>query len=321
MILAADIGGSKTRVGLFDRDLNLIRLRVVATPRDPTPDSIPETLIRTADEVSGEIKSEVTAFGVASMGPIDVKRGTIVKTPTVGAENVPLIERLKEWLEVEYFLANDCNAAAYAEWWSLRNDGVSSLVYITISTGIGGGAVVDDCLLLGKDGNAAEVGHIVLDHEGYMRCGCGGLGHWEAYCSGRNVVRFAKRLYDDGFISPMTRLAESIERDELSSERIFELQRAGDAGAVELLERVAVFNAAGISSVIATYDPHVIVMGGSVVLNNFDFFVSEVFPLIERYSVIERPEIVRPVHNDLSPLMGAAMIARHRLEKAIPRRV
>lgn len=317
LVLAADIGGSKIRVGLFDQELRLLRSKVVPTPKDPAPESIPSVLIEVSKEVASDVLGKLVSFGIASMGPLDLKKGMIVKTPTVGTRCIPLIEILRDWLDVEYYLLNDCTAAAYAEWYSMRKDAVNSLAYVTISSGIGGGAVVDGCLLMGRDGNAAEIGHTVIDPSGYMRCGCGGYGHWEAYCSGVNMPRYAIKLFNDGLLPADSALTAKMDNDSLSSEMIFELYEMGDVGARTLLKRVAAMNAAGISSVISCYDPEVLVMGGAVVLNHFDYFENEVFPQLDKYLCLERPRITLPIHGELSPLMGAALVAKHRFEKAL----
>jgi len=313
-ILAADIGGSKIRLGLFDEDLNILKLSIFQTPRDPSPEKIPRSIIENADMMLGGLVSKVKTFSIASMGPLDCKRGIVAKTPTVGAKNIPLIKRLREWLDVDYYLLNDCNAAAYAEWWLARRDGVKSLAYITISSGIGGGAVVDNQLLIGKDGNAAEVGHIVVDPTGYMECGCGGLGHWEAYCSAVNIVKYAAKIVSDGVIDSDNELAKLVNSKKLTPEEVYRLYNLGDRGAVALLDRVTAFNAAGISSVITCYDPEVLVLGGAVVLNNFRYFQDRVFPLIDNYLGVGKPRITTPRHGELSPLIGAALIAKNRID-------
>ncbi len=316
-ILAADIGGSKIRLGLFDEDLNILKLSIFQTPREPSPEKIPMSIIENVNKMVGELINKIKIFSIASMGPLDYKRGIIAKTPTVGAKNIPLIKRLREWLDVDYYLLNDCNAAAYAEWWLARTEGVKSLAYITISSGIGGGAVVDNQLLIGKDGNAAEVGHIVVDPSGYMECGCGGLGHWEAYCSAVNIVKYAAKLVGDGVIDEDNELAKLANLKKLTSEEVYRLYGLGDRGAVALLERVATFNAAGISSVITCYDPEVLVLGGAVVLNNYGYFQGRVFPLIENYLGVGMPKITTPRHGELSPLIGAVLVAKNRIDDLI----
>ena len=313
-ILAADIGGSKIRLGLFDEGLNILKLSIFQTPKEPSPEKIPMSIIENANKMLGDFVNKIEIFSIASMGPLDYKRGIVAKTPTVGAKNIPLIKRLREWLDVDYYLLNDCNSAAYAEWWLARAEGVKSLAYITISSGIGGGAVVDNQLLIGKDGNAAEVGHIVVDPSGYMECGCGGLGHWEAYCSAVNIVKYAAKLLRDGVIDGDSELAKLANAEKLTPEEVYRLYGLGDRGAAALFDRVTTFNAAGISSVITCYDPDVLVLGGAVVLNNYRYFQSRVFPLIKKYLGIGMPKITTPRHGELSSLIGAALVAKNKID-------
>lgn len=314
LILAADIGGSKIRIGLFDENLNILKLSIFQTPREPLPEKIPRSIIENVENMLCGLIDKVKVFSIASMGPLDFKRGVIAKTPTIGAKNIPLIKMLREWLDIDYYLLNDCNAAAYAEWWVARNEGVKSLAYITISSGIGGGAIVDNQLLIGKDGNAAEVGHIVIDPTGYMECGCGGLGHWEAYCSAVNIVKYADKLVHDGVISNDNELAKLVIEKRLRPEEVYRLYETGDRGAVALIDRVTAFNAAGISSVITCYDPEVLVLGGAVVLNNFKYFENNVIPLVDNYLGVRMPRIITPRLGELSPLIGAALVAKNKID-------
>jgi glucokinase len=185
-VLAVDIGASRIRAAVVEQTtIRIIDFSEAPTPQSPDPEAIPSSVVRLVKGLAG--LDRVRRAGVASIGPIDSRRGVIVLAPNVAGRprSIPVAEVLKRELGLEeVYMANDCNAAAYAEHLARSGKERHDLLYVTVSTGIGGGAVVEGRPLLGSRGNAAEIGHCVVDPSGYMRCGCGGRGHWEAYCSG-----------------------------------------------------------------------------------------------------------------------------------------
>ncbi len=315
LILAADVGASRIRVGLFDGSLRLLRVKVSGTPRENPVEGIPARLREMVEEVAGGRLGSIKGVGVASIGLIDQRRGMITHAPNIPGRNVRLFKDISTLLNVDYFLLNDCNAAALGEWWPRKGE-TDSLTYITISTGIGGGVVDRGRLVLGKDGNAVEIGHIVIDPSGYMRCGCGGMGHWEAYCSGANLPRYVGRLLEDGFLPRGTRLEGEARSGRLTSERIYGLYYEGDEAASKLFERLSNLYASGIASVINSFDPEILVIGGSIALENKEFFSEKVYPLLGKYLVGGLPRIVEPAHGEYAPLYGAALTVREVVEEA-----
>ncbi|MEM0445072.1 MAG: ROK family protein [Nitrososphaerota archaeon] len=318
MILGIDVGATNMRAGLFSGDGRLIRAKMGKTPQVNVQENVPRALVELSKEVAGEQWSSIKACGVATIGPLDSKRGVILKAPNIAEKGVdiPILSHIRRELEVDYYHLNDCNAAAYGEWWAMMNRGFRNLIYITISSGIGGGVVDNGHLILGKQGNGAEVGHIIVDVQGYMKCGCGGDGHWEAYCSGANIPVLAAKLLRDGRIRRGTELERELTESRLDAKRCFELYYAGDPGALDLLGILRDYYAAGLAGVINAFDAEVLVLGGAIYLGNEEFFNREVIPRIDRYLLLDKPEIVKPVHGDLAPLHGAALVARDRIEAA-----
>ncbi len=318
LILAADVGATNMRVGVFNEEGRLLRFKSGKTPQTNSPESVPRALLDLAREVAGQDWSAIWRCGVASIGPLDSKRGVILKAPNIAdkGREIPLLAYLKEELDVDYYFLNDCNAAAYGEWWSRKEEGVRNLIYITISSGIGGGVVDNGHLILGKIGNGAEIGHIVIDAAGYMDCGCGGRGHWEAYCSGANIPRLAERLLRDGRLERGTGLERAYIDKSLDAKKCFELYYVGDRAALGLFELLKDFYAAGFAGVINAFDAEVLVIGGAIYLGHETFFQSEVFPRIDKFLLLDKPRIAKPVHGDLAPLYGAALCALDGVEGA-----
>lgn len=314
-ILAIDIGSSKIRVGLFTESLKLVSWDWVEQYRGKDPMGLSHRILSLAERLLTEGK-KVTKIGIASIGPIDVRNGVITYERYMEGKVIPVAKPIMERFGVECYMLNDATAAAYAEYVKTYGKQVENLVYLTISTGIGGGAVIDGCLLTGHKGNALEIGHIVIDYTGYVKCECGAPGHWEAYCSGIGIPRFAKKLHEDGKLPQTTNIGGDILKGALNSERIYELYRLGDAGALYVLNLVAELNVAGLTSVINTFAPEIVTIGGAVALNNTDYF-KPIFERSRRYTIVTPPRIMFTSLRELAPLIGAAAVAVDELEKTL----
>lgn len=199
-VLAVDVGATRTRVAIFDRrGMKLLRKEVIKTPHEGDEDIVAEAIIAVAERLIASLGlSEVTAVGAGTIGPLDVRRGYVVNPPNIPLKGFSLREPLMKRFNVPVYVVNDCVAAVYAEYMSGAGLGRDNVVYVTISSGIGAGVIVDGHLLLGKDGNAHEVGHLVLSYDSSIKCGCGGVGRWEALASGNNLWRLLKYLGLDG---------------------------------------------------------------------------------------------------------------------------
>ena len=317
-VLAVDIGASRIRAAVVEQaTIRIIDFSEAPTPQSPDPEAIPSSVVRLVKGLAG--LDRVRRAGVASIGPIDSRRGVIVLAPNVAGRprSIPVADVLKRELGLEeVYMANDCNAAAYAEHLARSGRERHDLLYVTVSTGIGGGAVVEGRPLLGSRGNAAEIGHCVVDPSGYMRCGCGGRGHWEAYCSGKNMPEYARRLAEDGEIPAGSTLHNLVLRGGAGPREIFELYRIYDPSSRPFFERMATLMAAGLSTAINLFAPDVLVMGGAVYLRNEDFFRAEVFPRLRDFLMFDEPRIEGPAFGERSPLMGAALLAANRVNAA-----
>jgi glucokinase len=191
--------------------------------------------------------------------------------------------------------------------------GLKNVVYITLSTGLGGGAVVDGRLLLGKDGNAAEVGHLTIDPESPLVCGCGCKGHWEAYCSGRNIPNFARLIIGEERVEG--KLISEISDGELSkitAENLFEAAYRGDRTARHIVSRIGEVNAVGFANVVNVFDPELLTVGGSIAIKNQGLVLKPVLDNIESHLINRCPDImITPLGLD-TVLYGALSLALKR---------
>ncbi|MCX5512593.1 glucokinase [Kaistia algarum] len=260
--LAIDLGGTETRAGLVGADG-----QVLVEARSPTnaaggPDAVIGELVRLV-EIIREARPDARSvgLGVGAPGPLDSNAGIAIAPPTLaGWHDVPLAARLRERLGVEVQLENDANVAALGEWRFGAGVGTQSMVFATISTGIGGGIIADGRLLHGRRGLAGEIGHMTIA-EGTERCACGALGCWEALASGTALGREGERLAASGG-SPMLRAMAGT--GPVTARHVGEAARAGDAGALALLEQEARWLGVGIVNLLHLYSPEVVVLGGGV---------------------------------------------------------
>jgi glucokinase len=224
-----------------------------------------DRIVSLAAEVRAEaagLDIEPVGVGISSPGPLDPWAG-VVRTPPnlAGWRDVPLARHVATGLGLPAFLERDTNVAVMAEWRYGAAQGTRSAVYVTVSTGIGGGAILDGRPLVGPDGTAGEVGHMTVELDG-PQCGCGGIGHVEAIASGTALARGARQMVARSPDSPLGRLAAAAE--EVDAELVARAAAAGDAGCVALLERAWVAIGALCATLINLLDPQVIVIGGSI---------------------------------------------------------
>src|SRR5574339_1135646 len=226
--IAVDIGGTHIRVAVYEPD----SITPVAHQRTRSLAKQPGVYDRLEQAIESVWpKDKVDAIGIASPGPLDPHTGTILSTPNIPEwHNFPLTAKLSQHFGVPAYLDNDANMAGLAEWKYGAGRGHQDLVYLPISTGIGGGVISNGCLLQGFRGMGAELGHMIIDPDGPL-CGCGNRGHVESFCSGPSIARYVSEQIQAGH--------ESVLQSEtkLTAAHVAEAARGGDALAVSAFER------------------------------------------------------------------------------------
>ncbi len=276
MLLAIDIGGTKTFMGIFDTELK--SLKKLRTPKD----------LPLWKFILGNIDSDVDTISIATMGPLVISEGKIINNPHLPTKNQELARPLMEVLGRPVYIINDASAGAWAEY---KAYGCQDLVYVAFGTGIGVGVIVDGHLLLGKDGNAHEFGHVTLDLNSSLICGCGGKGHAEALLGGNNLPKLAA--------------SNGIEVD--SSAKFFEEIYAGNKTLYSVFRDALL---SFISSLSNAYDPECIVLGGGVFEKHKELYMN-ILRHLNRYEgiVVRVPKIKPAKFGELSALYGAAFLA------------
>lgn len=244
--LGLDLGGTKIAAAVVS-DGKILDATRVETPQTGFAD-VAEALAGAARSLLERGHEEVAAIGVGSPGPLDYKAGKVLFAPNIaGMENAPIVAELERRLDRVIVLENDANAAGLAEHLYGAARDLESSLYMTISTGIGGGLFIGDRVIRGAHGLAGEIGHMTVLPWGPIG-GDGLLGTLEAIAAGRSIARDASYAYG---------------RD-LDTREAFERARAGEMKALEIVDNAARFTGIGIANLAKIFDPEGFVIGGGM---------------------------------------------------------
>jgi glucokinase len=215
--------------------------------------------------VDAATRSALLAIAVSSPGPVDPWRGVIANPPNLGPDfhEIPVAEFLSKELDLPVFLDRDTNVAALGEMAYGAARGCADFIYITVSTGFGGAIVTEGRLMLGPDGTAGEVGHLQVELDGPL-CGCGGVGHVEALCSGRALARDAAAATPVGRSPFLASRAAAKAPATLDARDVADGAAAGDAFCLELLDRARAAFSAACVGIVNVLNPSLIVVGGGI---------------------------------------------------------
>jgi len=265
-VVGVDIGGTKIITAVFDMDGVMLSRIHCLTLGSEGPASVINRLKAAIDQViekAGLERDRVGGIGVAAAGAIDINRGLVADSPNLPRwHNIPLRDKLADSLGTAVFLLNDANAAALAEHRLGAGRGLDNLIYITVSTGIGGGMIINGELYNGTDGTAAEIGHMIIKIGGPL-CKCGKRGCLEAMASGTAIARLAQKRLRRGEESIMAGLADNKVGD-VTAEVVAAAARKGDELALAVIEESAGYLGIGLANLVNLMNPQMIIIGGGV---------------------------------------------------------
>lgn len=260
-VIGIDLGGTKISCALAKTDGEIIERYKTPTEADKGEIQIVEN-IKTAVEMllkNAEVSIEdIITIGIGAPGPLDAEKGIILEPANLPFDNFDIITPLKNHFDKPIYLENDANVAALGEW--MFGSGINSkhMIYITVSTGIGGGAILNGKLYHGRTSNALEIGHTTVDPFGMVRCGCGNTGCLEAHASGTAIAKKAKA-------AAKSNAATSLKKHSIiTAAEVFEEAEAGDRIAKEIRDEAFNYLGIGVSNIINTFDPEIVVIGGGV---------------------------------------------------------
>jgi len=263
--IGIDLGGTFIKGGVLDLDGNVVYKTSIETQSEKGQDGVLERMAELSRMVAagaGITLEQVRCVGVGSPGPLSTTRGIVYSAPNLpGWEDVAVVKKLEEKVKRPVFLENDANAAAYAENWVGAGEGASSMIMLTLGTGIGGGIVLNGNVWHGADDAAGELGHMSINFDG-PDCNCGGLGCLEAYASAPATVRRALKGIEEG---RQTSLKAILDKDEeITAKAIYEAAAAGDDFAKETIESTGRLLGIAIASFVNIFNPELVVLFGGL---------------------------------------------------------
>jgi glucokinase len=265
--IGVDIGGTKIAGGLVDEDGVILARARRDTPARNTAD-IAAAIVEVAVELDGiardQSMGDVAGVGLGAAGLVDETRRVVRFAPNLSWHEEPLAETVEKGCGLPVVVENDANAAAWGEFRYGAGREETSLVAVTVGTGIGGGIILDDKLVRGSYGMAAEFGHIVRVPDGRL-CGCGRRGCWEQYASGNALLREARTLAAEHRDRADVLLSLGDGTPEgVKGKHITAAARQGDPIALEAFEHIGTWLGTGLADVAALLDPAMFVIGGGV---------------------------------------------------------
>jgi glucokinase len=302
-VLGLDIGGTKLAAGVVTADGTVRGFVSVPAHAERGPDDGLARLFdlgRRALAEAGQTEEELEGVGIGCGGPLDSSGGVLIAPLHLpGWENVAVVDLASAAFGRPAVLDNDATAAAAAEHRFGAGRGTRNMVYLTISTGVGGGVVIDGVLHRGASGNGGELGHVTVDWHGRECRGCGRRGCLEAYASGTSI---AERAREAGM-------------DVTSAADVAAAAAAGDECALRIWDETCEALACGITSIANLFEPEVVVLGGGVVRTG-EQLLGPVRRAVREQAICTQVKIVAAAFGDAVGVAGAAAIAYERLAAA-----
>ena len=264
-VLAFDLGGTKTAFGVVAENGEVLGSDKIETLAKQGPEQAIQRVNLSAQSLLQKLNikpQELIGIGIASPGPLDISKGCVDGSPNLpGWTGYSIEQGLSSFFNLPARIDNDANAAALGEYKFGAGKNKKNMVYITVSTGIGGGVIVDGRLMRGANGNAAELGHLTLNINGPV-CPCGANGCFEMYASGTAIARRTREAIQAGAPSQILSLAGSLEK--ITTHHILAALQKEDELAKKIWNETTEYLGRGLAVVINTFNPELIVVGGGV---------------------------------------------------------
>ncbi|TFG24158.1 MAG: ROK family protein [Promethearchaeota archaeon] len=323
-IVGVDIGGTWIRVAICTPDLidKNIKIKITETLKE-NKYSISNSVVKLLSALLSEndIKNEqIIGIGLAMAGPIDIIKGEGFNNPNLGFRIIPLKGPIEEKFPgIPIYLINDCNAAVLGvQYFEADDDEKENLVYITVSTGVGGGAICNGHLLLGKEGNAVEIGHGIVEPKSTIQCNCGAYGCWEVYSSGTGVKLRTLNALNDGELNADILLGiVNGNKSKITAKEVFQAAREGDILSKKIVDECIFYCKVGIGLINNYYDVSTIYFGGAMIKDEMQIIP----PLIEqfekdpiKFTINHPPKIKITKYRDEIGVRGALTLVKYKSE-------
>ncbi len=320
LVIGIDLGGTKISTALVNRSGEIIARDHRKTEAIEGQQAVITRILDAAREVmarSGVTRSQVAAVGIAAPGPLEIETGTTMSPPNLPGWNcVPLRQIVEDGLGIRAFLEKDTNAAALGEFHFGAGRGTRHMIYVTASTGIGSGLILNGKLYYGADGMAGEIGHTTILPDGPL-CGCGNRGCLESLASGTAIAHLARERVTRGIATGITDLVEN-DLDRITAELVAKAAAQGDVEAREILVKAMNYLGIGVANLVNLFNPQLIVIGGGLTHIGEELFelvrnaiVRHAFPRPAQTARVTRAKLGEHVG-----ILGTAAVAQTRIDRS-----
>jgi glucokinase len=310
-VVGIDIGGTKLATVVADSTGQILSKVRKPTLAEKGPEHALQLLfemVRESVEQAGLQQASISAIGVSCGGPLDTKTGVVYSPPNLpGWDALPLKAQLESEFQIPVTIENDANASALAEFRFGGGRGYNAVLYMTMSTGIGGGIVIDGQIYHGANDSAGEVGHQILLPDG-PRCGCGKRGCLEALCSGPAIARRAQAMIQaqlaEGKASATTLLnLAGGHIEDVKSEHVLTAAQSGDVLALQLVEETAYYMGWGIANLVNILNPDIILLG-TIAIAAGDLLLNPIRKTVAEFAMTRPAEVVKIAPAQLGDALG-----------------
>jgi glucokinase len=266
LVIGVDLGGTQIRAALIQQSQLLSRVSTLTQDEEGAAAVLQriKAAIRHAAQQAGVPLEQVRGIGIAAPGPLDSRSGIIISPPNLkGWRNVPLRQIIHDEFQIPTALGHDASVAALAEHVFGAGRGTPDMIYLTVSTGIGGGVLLGGKIMEGTSGVAPEPGHMTIDRHG-PRCNCGNIGCLEALASGTAIARHAAEAIAQGQGQGLLEAARALHVQEVDARVVVEAARRGDQTASAIMRAAAESVGIGLVNLIHIFNPALLVIGGGV---------------------------------------------------------
>ena len=310
-VIGIDIGGTKLATVVADSTGHILSKVRKPTLAEKGPEYALQLLfdmVHETVELAGLATEKIAAIGVSCGGPLDTKTGVVYSPPNLpGWDALPLKAKLESEFQIPVTIENDANASALAEFRFGGGRGYNALLYMTMSTGIGGGIVINGQIYHGANDSAGEVGHQILLPDG-PPCGCGKRGCLEALCSGPAIARRAqaairKQLGDkNNSAKALLNLANN-RIENVKSEHVLTAARTGDTLALQLVEETAYYMGWGIANLVNILNPNIVLLG-TIAIAAGDLLLNPIRKTVSEFAMTRPAEAVKIAPAQLGDTLG-----------------
>lgn len=282
VIAGIDIGGTKIAIALESLSGEKISALRLPTQIEIGAYAIVENISRAISKVLEEKKATLAAIGIGCPSPLDIEKGLVISPANLQDwDKFPIVKLFTERFKVPVILDNDANTAALGEHVYGAGRGLQNIIYVTFSTGIGGGIILGGEIFHGVSTGAGELGHTIVQPVGGVRCNCGSYGCLETICAGVHIARRAEERLAKGEPSLMSELAAKT--GEVTAKTVVEAVRQNDKLALEIWEETCRFLAIGIANSISLLAPEAVVIGGGIAAATADLLFPKLRQLLPQF--------------------------------------